>query len=91
MEQTPIAVVVKTVAGTQMIYVYFVSGSNRRLMRARKALLSGSWEKKAVLENDSVSESSDLAATAVQGGVVLSFILTGNQLYRKVFDNVDAL
>ena len=88
MEQTPLAVVIKTVANVLTVFVYFVSLSNRRLMRATKPLVGGEWIKKAVIENDSLDDSGDLAATPLQTGNCLSFMLSGNTAYKKIVDAV---
>lgn len=86
LEQTPIAVVVRPTDDAQMVFVYFISASNRRLMRARKPLDNGEWKKDTVARSDAVDAKTDLAATAVHDGNFLSFILEGNTTYEKLKD-----
>lgn len=88
MAETPLAIVVKMVANVVQIYVYFISDSNKRLMRATKPLLAGTYKLESIMPEDSVDVTSDLAASAVPTGNLVSFMLKGNNRYSNLVDQV---
>ena len=81
-EQTPLAIVVKEVANGSHIYVYYISENNRRLMRATKPVLGGAYQQEIVLPEDSPDDNSDLAASSVPTGNLVSFMLKSNGKYK---------
>ena len=88
MAQTPLAIVVKSVADTVQIFVYYISDSNRRLMRATKPLLAGAYQVQSVMPEDSLDDTSDLAVSSVPTGNLVSFMLKGNERYSNIVDQV---